>query len=436
MNQEKFIEQVSRYCAIFAPKYGFQVISPTIAQACLESGYGTTTKSQYHNYFGLKYRKNRVTCNNGYFEDGGSEQNLDGSYTLLPSNTAWYAFDNLEAGIEGYYQFINIPNYAKAKEAKTPKDFIVALKNAGYATDLKYVDKVMNIIKKYNLEKYDKGCGIQMNKNELNIIQKTSNNNTTNKNNRKIEFIVLHYTAGTNSKQGTAKNIADYFSKPTTKASADFIVDDVDIVQYNGDIKNRYCWAVGGAKLKSKVNSLSAKFYGICKNDNSISIEMCSRKKDTKSLKAKDDDWYLTKETISNAIKLTKFLMEKYNISINHIITHNMVTGKMCPQPWVKNEMALENWKNFLKEVAETDTSTESAKTEPKEEVKPAPAFKEYLVKVNTDALNIRENATVNSTKKGVVHRGEIYTIVGEKNSFGKLKSGAGWIKLSYTIRV
>lgn len=270
---------------------------------------------------------------------------------------------------------------------------------------------------------------------DINIIKKTSLTNTTVKTKRKIEYIVLHYTAGVSSKKGSAQAIATYFGRPVAKASADFIVDDVEIVQYNGNIENRYCWAVGGTKYKTKSNSLSAKFYNICKNNNSISIEMCSNKKNTKTLNATDNDWYLTKETVANAVKLTKYLMKKYNIPINHVITHNMVTGKLCPQPWVKNEAALKDWNNFLKEVAGTGSNSIADQPKPVTPA-PTPSAKEYKVKINTNLLNIRADATTSSAKKGTVKRGEVYTIVAEKNGFGKLKSGAGWIKLSYTIKV
>ena len=433
MTQEQFIEQISRYCITYAKKYNFKIASPAIAQACLESNYGTSIKAKYYNYFGLKYRKNRVTTNNGYFVDSGSEQNRDGSYTLLPNNTAWYAFDNMDKGVEGYYQFINISNYSKVKDAETPNNYLTELKNAGYATDLNYVNKVMKIITKWGLEKYDNLLEQkEVSQMGLNIIKKTGITNTTIKSNRKIEFIVLHYTAGTSSKKGSAQAVATYFARPVAKASADFIVDDAEIVQYNGSIENRYCWAVGGSKYRTLSNSLAGRYYNICKNTNSISIEMCSNKKNTKSLSASDNDWYLTEATVNNAIKLTKHLMEKYNIKADHVITHNMVNGKLCPQPWVKNEDALKGWKDFLNKLA--GTSVSKPKETPKEEKKPA--SKEYKVKVNTALLNIRADANANSAKKGTVKKGEVYTIVEEKNGFGKLKSGAGWIKLSYTIKI
>lgn len=63
-----------------------------------------------------------------------------------------------------------------------------------------------------------------------------------------------------------------------------------------------------------------------------------------------------------------------------------------------------------------------------------------YKVKINTKSLNVRSAPKVTrpSSKNVVttVKKGEVYTIVEEKNGWGKLKSGVGWIKLSYTVKI
>lgn len=62
--------------------------------------------------------------------------------------------------------------------------------------------------------------------------------------------------------------------------------------------------------------------------------------------------------------------------------------------------------------------------------------FKSYLVRVTTDVLNIRRDATAKSDKMGEVRRGDVFTIVAEEGRWGYLKSGAGWIHLGYTERI
>lgn len=193
----------------------------------------------------------------------------------------------------------------------------------------------------------------------MNIVKAFNQHNTSVRNNRRIDFIVIHYTAGTRSAAGAAMNTAKYFASPEAAGSADFIVDDGTIVQYNPDIKNRYCWSVGGKKYAEMTTSEGAQFYGMCTNVNSISIEMCSNKTNTSSLKATDTDWFFTLDTINNTVKLTKYLMELYNIKPSGVIMHHQVNGKVCPNPWVVNEHKLSGWIDFKNRLSVQDVEQE-----------------------------------------------------------------------------
>ena len=62
-----------------------------------------------------------------------------------------------------------------------------------------------------------------------------------------------------------------------------------------------------------------------------------------------------------------------------------------------------------------------------------ADAFKPYTVTINTDVLNVRKGPGVLYGVATVVKKGQVFTIVQEKNKWGQLKSGAGWISLAYT---
>ena len=64
------------------------------------------------------------------------------------------------------------------------------------------------------------------------------------------------------------------------------------------------------------------------------------------------------------------------------------------------------------------------------------PGFKSYLVSIDTDVLNVRAGAGTGYKINTQVKRHGIYTIVDEKNGWGKLKSGAGWISLDYTKKI
>lgn len=60
----------------------------------------------------------------------------------------------------------------------------------------------------------------------------------------------------------------------------------------------------------------------------------------------------------------------------------------------------------------------------------------EYKVKITADVLNVRSGPGINYNIVQQVKENYIYTIVKTKNGWGKLKSGAGWINLSYTKTV
>ena len=184
----------------------------------------------------------------------------------------------------------------------------------------------------------------------MNIIECTNTANTTESKNRKIKYIVIHYTAGVTSKPGTAKSNAKYFAKETTKASADFIIDDENIVQYNPDIKNRYCWHCGGSKYKTKGGSL----YKVCTSANSIGIEMCSTNSAKKVTNPNDTNWYFTDAVIDNCVELTKKLMEEYDIKPDHVIRHYDVNGKPCPGVigWNEDTNDISKWQDFIIKVA------------------------------------------------------------------------------------
>ena len=154
MTKQEFIDAIAKAANKYASEYGILVISPVIAQACLESAYGTSNKAKHNNFFGLKYRKDRLTCHSGYFKDGSKEQKADGTY--YPVIDDWYAFDSLDSGVEGYFQYINIKRYSNLKGVTDPYKYLELLKVDGYATSLEYVKNVWAVVKSWNLTKYDK----------------------------------------------------------------------------------------------------------------------------------------------------------------------------------------------------------------------------------------------------------------------------------------
>ena len=189
----------------------------------------------------------------------------------------------------------------------------------------------------------------------MTITNKFSTVHTTAKAARAIEYIVIHYTAGVTSKAGSAVNTADFFRTTSTQVSADFTVDNTAVVQYNPDIKNRYTWHCGGNKYATKGGSL----YGICKNSNSIGIEICCENSTGKMQDANDKSYSFSDAAIANAEWLVKKLMAEYNIPADHVVRHYDVTGKLCPGivGWNLDSGSEAKWQAFKQAISGTAVS-------------------------------------------------------------------------------
>lgn len=144
---------------------------------------------------------------------------------------------------------------------------------------------------------------------------------------QEVEYIVLHYTANDGD---TDTGNANYFTRPNIGASAHYFTDEDSFTQSVADEDTAF--AVGAKTYK----------HPYCRNGNSISIEMCSDKVDGK--------YVITEKTMLNALKLTKELMKKYNIPIENVLRHHDVTGKNCPEPWVRDESLWHEFKSKLQE--------------------------------------------------------------------------------------
>ena len=166
----------------------------------------------------------------------------------------------------------------------------------------------------------------------------------------KIEYIVIHYTAGVTDKPGTALANAQYYGGGMKGASADFFVDKETIIQYNEDIKNAYSWAVGGNRY---IGTKGGKLYGVCTNRNSVSIEMCSYNTSGKVANANDKTWRICKEVYQKTVELTRWLMEELDVDADHVIRHYDVTGKLCPGVIGWNEASgdTSHWARFQKDI-------------------------------------------------------------------------------------
>ena len=163
--------------------------------------------------------------------------------------------------------------------------------------------------------------------------------------NRKIEYIVIHYTAGVTSKPGSAVPVANYFRDTEAEVSSDFVVDDAIVVQFNPDLQNRYAWHCGHRKEEESRSGILA----LCTNQNSIGVEICSENRKRQITYPCDEAYYFTEAVLKNAAVLVRSLMEAYDIDISHVVRHYDVTGKECPgvRGWFGTADESSEWLKF-----------------------------------------------------------------------------------------
>ena len=164
MTNSEFIEKIADCVEKYAYLYGIEVHSPIIAQAILESGWGKSgLASKYHNYFGLK-------CGSSWkgksVNMATKEEYKVGTLTNIRDN--FRVYDSMEAGVKGYFEFINTKRYANLRGVKNPEEYVKRIKADGYATSSTYVDNIMRVIRDNKLTRFDrKKAGGKMKKEDL-----------------------------------------------------------------------------------------------------------------------------------------------------------------------------------------------------------------------------------------------------------------------------
>lgn len=151
MEKQQFIKSIAEYVKKYASAYGIAVHSPIIAQAVLESGWGESKlASVYHNYFGLK-------CGTKWTGKSVNlstmEEYTPGTLTQIKDN--FRVYDNMEEGVKGYFDFIQLSRYQNLRGITDPEEYLKTIKADGYATSSKYVENTMRVVTQYDLTQYD-----------------------------------------------------------------------------------------------------------------------------------------------------------------------------------------------------------------------------------------------------------------------------------------
>jgi len=129
--------------------------SAVAAQAVLESGYGKSepydgeTGKRSFNLFGIKaYPEKGLVGNNGYVECWTYEE-ING--ILEPKYRCFRAYKSHKDSFDDHAEVLKLPRYKKAFDYLTnPEQFITEVWKGGYASDSKYIEKIIPIIRTLN----------------------------------------------------------------------------------------------------------------------------------------------------------------------------------------------------------------------------------------------------------------------------------------------
>lgn len=142
-NASEFVEMYGQYAYDIGEEYGIPY-DAILAQAALESGWGASSlTTDAYNFFGIKA---------GDDWDGPimtvetDEQDENGNvYTVVAD---FRKYRNATEGFQGYADFIH-DNSRYAEALNYPNDpvrYLTEVREAGYATDVNYVEKVVGIL--------------------------------------------------------------------------------------------------------------------------------------------------------------------------------------------------------------------------------------------------------------------------------------------------
>jgi hypothetical protein len=129
MSVSSFISKVTPMFQKYGAKYKFHIISFAIAQACYESGYGTSYAATHlNNILGIGPHKQ---------------------------------YSSWDACVEGYYTDTVLGGMKSARDATTIDEYYSAFLDSGYCEDSdgSYYRAITSIISENNLKKYDAKSG-------------------------------------------------------------------------------------------------------------------------------------------------------------------------------------------------------------------------------------------------------------------------------------
>ncbi len=141
------------------------------------------------------------------------------------------------------------------------------------------------------------------------------------------------------------------------------------------------------------------------------------------------------KRLIETYCNRTGFKNRGHKYAEFYVLRHTVAPAMLIEMAFVDTEADYKKWNDLGAELIANAIVEGITGQVVQEKPIETPSTTSYTVKITADVLNVRAGAGTNYKVNTQVRKGEVYTIVGESNGWGKLKSGAGWISLKYTSK-
>lgn len=419
MTEKEFVEKIGPLAREDMAASGI-LASITAAQACLESGYGSTELAvSANNLFGMKCSLSGNTWDSVW--DGVSkytkktnEQKPDGTVYIITADFRKYP--DILTSIKDHSCYLNgamnggMKRYEGLSGEKDYRRAAEIIKAGEYATDISYVDKLCSLIERWNLTQYDKEDTGRSNSSLVNCTVKSPNHSGSRT--HAIDRITPHCVVG----QLSAESIGGCFDSSNVQASCNYgIGKDGRVVLVVDECNRSWCSSSNANDQRAvtiecasdmshpyaMTNAVYEKLIALC-------VDICRRNGKTKLL------WFGDKNTALN-----------YSPKSNEMVltVHRWFANKSCPGDWLYSRLGdVANCVTAQLSGSSGGGSTGSGN---------AGSYKTGMYKVNVGDLNIRKGPGTNYGVNGVITDKGTYTITEIQNgSWGKLKSGAGWINV------
>ena len=141
------------------------------------------------------------------------------------------------------------------------------------------------------------------------------------------------------------------------------------------------------------------------------------------------------KKLIDTYCNRTGFKNRGHKYAEFYVLRHTVAPAMLIEMAFVDTEADYKKWNDLGAELIANAIVEGITGQVVQEKPVETPSTTSYTVKITADVLNVRAGAGTSYKINTKVKKNEVYTIVGESNGWGKLKSGAGWISLKYTSR-